>query len=56
MTRTYHSLTFYIELSSKPVGVGLNLALLKDNEYGDPDFFLKILKGKMIVHEIKTKN
>ena len=26
-----HSLTFYIELSSKFVGVGLNLALLKDN-------------------------
>ena len=26
-----HSLTFYIELSSKCVGVGLNLALLKDN-------------------------
>ena len=26
-----HSLTFYIELSSKFVGVGLNLALLKEN-------------------------
>ena len=26
-----HSLKFYIELSSKSVGVGLNLALLKDH-------------------------
>ena len=31
-----HSLTFYIELSSKFVGVVLNLALLKDNKSGDP--------------------
>ena len=27
----YHSLTYYIELCSKYVGVGLNLALLKNN-------------------------
>ena len=26
-----HPLTFYIELSSKSVGVGLNVSLLKDN-------------------------
>ena len=32
-------LSFYIESSSKFVGVGLNLALLKDNKYGDPPFF-----------------
>ena len=48
-TKNY-SLTFYIELSSKSVGVGLSLALLKD-KYGDPHFFLK---GKMIVREIKA--
>ena len=32
----------------------LNLALLKDNLYVDLEFFFKILKGKVIVHEIKT--
>ena len=26
-----HSITFYIELSSKYVGVGINFALLKEN-------------------------
>ena len=31
-------------------GVGLNLALLKDNSYGDPRFFFFFLKYKMIVH------
>ena len=35
------------------MGVGLNLALLKDNKYGDPRFVFFFLKGKMIVHEIK---
>ena len=35
-----HSLTFYIGLFSKFVGVGLNLALLKDNKPGDPRFVL----------------
>ena len=34
-----HSLTFYIELSSNFVGVGLNLALLRDYKYDDPRFF-----------------
>ena len=29
-----HSLTFYIELSSKSIGMGFNLALLKDNWNG----------------------
>ena len=37
---------FTLELSSKSVGVGLNLALLKDNSYGDPLFFSLLLKGK----------
>ena len=32
----YAALTFHIELSLKYVGVGFNLALLKDNKYGDP--------------------
>ena len=50
-----HSLKFYIELSSKFVGKGLNLALLQDNESGDPRFF-PFSKMQMIVHGIKTKN
>ena len=50
-----HYLRFYIELSLKYVVVGLNLAILKDNLYGNPPFFFFFLKGKMIVHEIKTK-
>ena len=51
-----NSLTFYIKFTSKPVRMGLNLALLKDNKYGGPRFFPSFfLKGKMIVHEIKTK-
>ena len=33
-------MTFYIELSSKSVGMGVNFALLKDNMSGDPIFFL----------------
>ena len=41
-----HSFTFYIELCTKSVGVGLNFALLKE-----PPIF--VLKGIMIVHEIK---
>ena len=32
------SLSFYIELSSKFVEMGLNLAILKDNKSGDPLF------------------
>ena len=55
MTKIY-SLTFTIELYLKSVGVGLTLVLLKDYKFGDPRFFLFFLKGKMIVHEIKTKN
>ena len=35
-------------------GGGVNLALLKDNKYGNTRFFF--LKGKMIVHEIKNKH
>ena len=48
-----HSLTFYIELSSKFVGVGLNLVLLKDNKGADHRFFFFFLKCRMIVHEIR---
>ena len=33
-----HSITFYIELSSKYAELGVNLALLKENESGDPQF------------------
>ena len=48
-----HSLTFYIELSSKFVGVVLNLPPppppLKDNKSGDPWFFFFFLKCQIIV-------
>ena len=50
-----HSLNFLIELSSKFVGVGTNLALLQDNQSGDPIVFF-FLKCQMIVHEIITIN
>ena len=49
-------LTFYIELSSKSLGVGLNLALQKGNLYGDPHLFFFSLKAKMMIHVRKTKN
>ena len=35
-----HLLTFYIELSSNFVGVGLDLTPLKDYKYDDPRFIL----------------
>ena len=37
----------------KPMGVGLNLALLKENKFGDPRFLFFFLKGIIIVHEFK---
>ena len=37
----------------KPVGVGLNLALLKENKFGDPRFLFFFLKGIIIVYELK---
>ena len=42
-------------ISSKFVGIGLNLALLKDNWSGDPHIFFFFLKCQMIVYELKTK-
>ena len=36
------------------MGVGLNLALLKENKSGDPQF--SFLNSQTTVHEIKTKN
>ena len=53
-----HSLTFYIESSSKFVGVGLHLALLKDKiiSLAALIFFLFFLKCQIIVHEIKQIN
>ena len=42
-------LNFYIELRMKPMGVGLKLALLIENEF----FFLK---GIIIVHELEIKD
>ena len=44
-------LAFYIELSVKSLGMGLHLTFLNCN----PRFFSFFLKGKMIVHAIKTK-
>ena len=51
----FHSLTFYIELCSKYVGLWLDLALLKIISMVTPDFFFAFLKGKIIYHEIKMK-
>ena len=48
-----NSRNFYVELCMKPMGVGLNLALLKENLFGDPRFLFIFLKGIIIVHEIK---
>ena len=45
--------SFYIELRMKPKGVGVNLALLKENEFGDPRFLFFFLKGIIIDHELK---
>ena len=33
--------------------LGLNLALLKENKFGDPRFLFFFLKGIIIVHELK---
>ena len=50
-----HSKAFYIELSSKYVGVGVNFGLLKENYSGGPQFLFFFLKGYIKVYEIKTK-
>ena len=39
--RNDQPLTFYIELCMKYMGVGLDLALQKENWFGDPRFFSK---------------
>ena len=54
--RNGHSRTFYIELRMKPMGVGLNLALQKENWFGDPRFLFFFLKGSIIVREIKMNS
>ena len=36
--------------------MGGNLALLKENELGDPIFLFFFLKGIIIVHEIKINS
>ena len=35
-----HSITFYVELCTEYVGIGVNAALLKYNKYGNTHFFL----------------
>ena len=50
-----HSITFYIELSSKYVGVGLNFALLNENKSGEPHFSFVFLKGYIKVYGIRSK-
>ena len=50
-----HSIVFYIKISSKYVGVGVNFGLLKENKSGDPHFLFFFLKGYIKVYEIKTK-
>ena len=48
-----HSITFYIELSSKYVGVGVKFALLNENQSGDPHFLFVFLNGYIKVCGIK---
>ena len=50
-----HPIAFYIELSSKYEGLGVNFALLKENKSGDPQFLFIFQKGYIKVYEIKTK-
>ena len=49
-------LTFYIELCMKSMGVGLDIALQKDNLFADPRFHYFFLKDIIIVHEIKLNS
>ena len=49
-----HSITSYIELSSKCMVVGVNFALLSGNTSGDPHFLFFFLKGYIKVYGIKT--
>ena len=51
--RNGHSGTFYIELRMKHMGVGFNLALLKESLFIDSRFLFFILQGIIIVHELK---
>ena len=46
---------FYIELCMEPIGVGLDLDLLKENERW-PHICILFLKGIMMVHETKKKS
>ena len=48
-----HSIAFYIELSSKYVGVEVTFGLQKENKSGDPQFLFFFLKGYIKVYEIK---
>ena len=50
-----HSIAFYIELSSKYAGIGVNFGLLKENKSGDTQFLFFFLKSYTKVYEIKTK-
>ena len=49
-------LTFYIELCIKRMGVGLDLALQKDNYFGDPSFLFFFLIGIIIAHVIRINS
>ena len=50
-------LIVYVQLCLKSMGMGSNFRPPeKKNKCGDPQFISFFLKGKMIVHEIKTKN
>ena len=40
----------------KTMGVGLNLALLKENKLGDPRFLFFFLKCMIVVHDIKINS
>ena len=41
-------LIFYKEVCFKPIGEGSDLALQKDNKFGDPRFFIRFSKRHFI--------
>ena len=46
-------LNFLYWITNETYGVEVNLALFKENEFGDPRFLFFFLKGIKIVHELK---
>ena len=47
-------LIFFKEVCFKPIGEWSDLALQKDNKFGDPRFLFVFLKGIIFANEIKV--